>query len=182
MENNSSDSNKQAIDSLLPLFISMVYFLLFCAIAGLAYLLLQDQIQGHFNQKIYSAEELAQITLKAEGRHREKKAEANWDRVENGIHIRTGLYADPNLSTIIGTCTSCHSAKLIAQNKATREGWKSMITWMQETQGLQDLGKSEPIILDYLAKYYKPTNTGRRKNIDIEAIEWYVLNLAETPE
>jgi hypothetical protein len=97
------------------------------------------------------------------------------DLVVDGIHQQTGLHDDPNLNTIIGACTPCHSAQLITQNRATREGWEGMIKWMQKTQNLMDLGEAEPIILDYLAKYYAPEETGRRKNIDVADIEWYIL-------
>jgi hypothetical protein len=54
-----------------------------------------------------------------------------------------------------------------------------MIKWMQETQGLGDLGTNEPIVLDYLAKYYAPKETGRRKSLEIAEIEWYILDLEE---
>lgn len=95
--------------------------------------------------------------------------------VVDGIHQQTGLHDDPNLHTIIGACTPCHSAQLITQNRATREGWEGMIRWMQKTQGLMQLGDAEPVILDYLAKYYAPEETGRRKNLDVASIEWYIL-------
>jgi hypothetical protein len=52
-----------------------------------------------------------------------------------------------------------------------------MIRWMQATQGLWDLGKNEPIVLDYLAKYYAPEDVGRRANIDVAEVEWFILNL-----
>lgn len=103
----------------------------------------------------------------------------DWDLIEDGIHVQPGLMADENLQLIIGTCTPCHSAKLITQNRATRTGWKNMIVWMQETQGLNDLGDNEPKVLDYLAKHYAPQEVGRRQNLDIGAIEWYILNLEE---
>lgn len=85
----------------------------------------------------------------------------------------TGLADDPNIQIIAANCTACHSAKLVTQNRATREGWKSMIRWMQKTQNLWDLGKNEDIILDYLAKNYAPENKGRRA--PLENIEWYEL-------
>ena len=87
------------------------------------------------------------------------------------------MIADDNLQLVIASCTSCHSAKLITQNRATIEGWKSMIKWMQETQGLPDLGTRKPKILNYLAKHYSPKEVGRRANLNIEATEWYILNL-----
>ena len=80
---------------------------------------------------------------------------------------------DETFPLIIANCTSCHSAKLITQNRATREGWASMIDWMQATQGLWKFDEHEPQILDYLAKYYSPTETGRRENLAVE--EWYEL-------
>lgn len=92
---------------------------------------------------------------------------------ENGIHLRTGLKQDPNIEVIIANCTTCHSAKMVTQNRATRDGWKSMIRWMQETQNLWDLGANEPLILDYLAKYYAPQKAGRRQ--PISNINWYEL-------
>jgi len=52
-----------------------------------------------------------------------------------------------------------------------------MIRWMQAKQGLWDLGPNEPVILDYLAANYAPEEIGRRANLDVEGIEWYVLDL-----
>jgi len=106
-------------------------------------------------------------------------AEEDWDKVENGIHVQSGLVFDKGFETVRGTCTACHSAKLITQNRASREGWKEMIVWMQQTQGLADLGKKEPIILDYLAKHYAPQESGRRANLEMADVEWYILNLEE---
>lgn len=99
------------------------------------------------------------------------------DRVENGIHVATGMVYDENFTLVKNSCTSCHSAKLVTQNRATREGWKQMIRWMQATQGLPDLGKNEVKILDYLAKNYAPTDVGRRKILNQEEIKWYTLTI-----
>ena len=103
--------------------------------------------------------------------------EDDWDKVENGIHVQTGLIYDANFDLVRAHCTACHSGKLVAQNRATREGWQQMIRWMQATQGLWDLGVNEPKILDYLAKNYAPEEVGRRTNIDVAAVEWYILDL-----
>jgi len=101
----------------------------------------------------------------------------NQEKVVNGIHVATGLVYDENFKLVRSACTSCHSAKLVTQNRATRDGWKQMIRWMQKTQGLPDLGKGEVKILDYLAKNYAPTDEGRRKILDPSEIEWYALQL-----
>ncbi len=92
---------------------------------------------------------------------------------ENGIHLATGFKEGENLQLVINNCTSCHSAKMVTQNRATRDGWQTMIRWMQETQNLWDLGENEPLILDYLAKYYAPEAAGRRQ--PLTNIDWYEL-------
>jgi hypothetical protein len=97
--------------------------------------------------------------------------------VVDGIHVSTGLAVGAGFSAVKSNCTNCHSAKLVTQNRATRDGWKETINWMQETQGLWDLGKSESIILDYLATYYGPEDYGRRMNLEIDSVEWYILDV-----
>ncbi len=52
-----------------------------------------------------------------------------------------------------------------------------MIRWMQATQGLHDLGENEDAIVKYLAAHYAPQEVGRRAALDMEAIEWYLLEL-----
>ncbi len=93
--------------------------------------------------------------------------------IENGIHMPTGLIVDDGVDIVIRTCGACHSLDLVTQNKADKKGWKDIIVWMQETQGLWDLGPTEDIILTYLSKNYAPEDTGRRKNL--ENIVWYKL-------
>lgn len=93
--------------------------------------------------------------------------------VIDGIHVATSLIVDDRFQLVKNNCTNCHSGKLITQNRATREGWEQMIRWMQETQGLWDLGESESIILDYLAEHYAPKKQGRRA--PLKNIEWYEL-------
>ncbi|MFT5823377.1 MAG: hypothetical protein ACI8ZM_004638 [Crocinitomix sp.] len=93
--------------------------------------------------------------------------------IENGIHIPSGLIVDDGVDMVIRTCGACHSLDLVTQNKADRKGWKEIIVWMQETEGLWDLGPTEDVILTYLAKNYAPEDTGRRRNL--ENIVWYDL-------
>lgn len=171
MEEHNYDTSP--LWSLFFLQLKLVVLLL---ILLLGYLVLEDQIIDYINRPSYTKEQLLELARNREIEIRKERND-NWDLVENGIHVKTGLKADPNLQLIIGSCTSCHSSKLITQNRATRQGWKNMIVWMQETQGLPDLGLNEESILDYLAKYYSPEEEGRRPNLDIEAIEWYILNL-----
>lgn len=98
--------------------------------------------------------------------------------IVDGIHVPTGLIADEGLNLVIANCTACHSAKLVTQNYADREGWKKMIRWMQSSQNLWELGTQEEVILDYLSKNYAPENStqnnmGRRA--PLTDIEWYEL-------
>ena len=94
--------------------------------------------------------------------------------VEEGKDIKTGLLAGEGMQVVKSTCTACHSADLILQNRFTREGWHKKIVWMQQTQGLWDLGENEATILDYLAENYSPeAPKGRR--IPLSNIEWYEL-------
>jgi len=95
------------------------------------------------------------------------------DKIENGIHVRTGFVDDKGLMETINNCTNCHSSKLVIQNRMSKERWIATIRWMQKTQNLWDLGGNEEIIVSYLAKNYAPTKKGRRENLT--NINWYQL-------
>ncbi len=106
---------------------------------------------------------------------KEEKSTEQENRVAvDGKDIKTGLLDDKGIEVVIFNCTRCHSAKLITQNRANRQGWLAMIRWMQSSQNLWDLGENEKIILDYLEKNYAPEKQGRRKNLS--NIEWYKLD------
>lgn len=100
-------------------------------------------------------------------------SEQDFDKIENGIHVATGFVEDEGMQLVIQNCTSCHSAKLVTQNRLSKEGWQATIKWMQETQNLWPLGPNEEKIIDYLAKNYGPVSKGRRQNL--QNIEWYDL-------
>ncbi len=163
---------------MLMLMINLVVVL---AVLAFMYLSLEDQINDFLNRPKYTQEQLDKLTERGEMAQAKARGD-NWNLIENGIHVKTGLKADKDLQLVIGACTSCHSAKLITQNRATRSGWENLIDWMQETQGLPDLGIREPAIVNYLAKHYAPEEVGRRKNIDVAAIKWYILDLDDESE
>ncbi len=106
------------------------------------------------------------------------QAQANTDVLRSGIvdgkDMETGLVVDEGFEIVRGSCTACHSSAIILQNRFTREVWKEKIVWMQETQGLWDLGENEPIILDYLAKHHAPEPPKGRR-LPLKDIEWYEL-------
>ena len=99
--------------------------------------------------------------------------EVDEDRIENGIHVRTGLVAADGYMEVVNNCTVCHSAKLVIQNRMNAERWAATIDWMQQTQNLWDLGKNEDIIINYLVTNYPPQKIGRRA--PLSNIEWYEL-------
>lgn len=101
------------------------------------------------------------------------EAEDDFDKIENGIHVRTGFKDAEGLMTVVNNCTNCHSAQLVIQNRMNEERWIATIRWMQETQNLWDLGKNEEIIVNYLVTNYPPKKKGRREILS--NIDWYEL-------
>ncbi len=95
--------------------------------------------------------------------------------VNDGIHQPTGLKADAHLDLVLGNCLACHNADVIRNTRLSKEGWNSIIEWMQQKQNLWDLGKNHDNIVAYLAKNYAPDKQGRRKQLAIQSNEWYVL-------
>lgn len=95
------------------------------------------------------------------------------DKIENGIHIRTGFVDDIGLMTVVNNCTNCHSSKLVIQNRMNESRWNATIKWMQETQNLWALGDNQKVIVDYLVKNYPPIEKGRREGLT--NIIWYEL-------
>ena len=93
-----------------------------------------------------------------------------------GIDPETGLVNGPGIDMVKAQCTACHSSKLITQFRANREGWTEKIRWMQKKQKLWDLGETEPIILDYLTRYYGPgVNLQNARRTPLKDIKWYKL-------
>ncbi len=103
----------------------------------------------------------------------EKVENSDPNKIENGIHLRTGLIEAEGLTEVVNNCTNCHSAQLVIQNRMSAERWAATIRWMQETQNLWDLGANEDIIINYLVTNYPPDDKGRRAVLT--DIEWYEL-------
>ncbi len=96
--------------------------------------------------------------------------------IVNGIDQKTGLIAKGDWELVKLHCTRCHNSKIIINSRFNREGWKELIVWMQETQGLGGLGTNEDKILDYLSEYYAPTEKmERRSSLKIDSTDWYIL-------
>ena len=145
--------------------LGVILFLFFGAIAGIVLYLMVDPTLSAFRPR--PKVELSETPIP------DVEEDNDFDTIENGVHLRTGFVEGEGLMTVVNNCTNCHSAKLVTQNRMTREGWQATIQWMQETQNLWDLGKNEAIIVEYLATYYAPQKKGRRENLS--PIEWYEL-------
>lgn len=93
----------------------------------------------------------------------------------DSVDAETGLALDPNFTLIKAHCTGCHSPKLILQHRFTRDEWLSKIRWMQRNHKLWDLGDSEKIVLDYLAKNYAPSQSAYSRREALRNVKWYKL-------
>jgi hypothetical protein len=159
-------------NDLLPALLGILNFALVVIVIALFYLLFGNNlVETYRNQPVPMERQAYRPGSGGNG------GEVDQDKVVDGIHVQTGLIYAEGFDIVRGTCTACHSAKLVTQNRATREGWEEMIRWMQASQGLWDLGANEPAILNYLAANYAPKDIGRRASLDVEAIEWYVLDM-----
>jgi len=103
----------------------------------------------------------------------EQVVETDRDLIENGIHVRTGFIDADGLQVVVNNCTTCHSSKLVIQNRMGVEQWNATIRWMQKTQGLWELGENQEIIVNYLVENYPPLEKGRRA--PLTNIKWYEL-------
>jgi len=140
------------------------------ALAGLSTLLLLLVVAAIFSL-VFIYYPTSWVPLQsAEDRKESKKISE--EEIRDGMHVATGFVEGEGLQLVIANCTNCHSAKLVTQNRFTKEGWTNVIRWMQETQGLWDLGNNEEVIVAYLARYYAPEPRGRRKPLEVE---WYEL-------
>ena len=154
-----SEEERRAVSDLVRYMNTLVYVVF--ALVGMAFLI------------VYGFPEFSLQSEEPPDEPEQTLAAVDTAAIENGMHVPTGLIAAKGFNIVAQQCTGCHSARLITQNRANREGWKGIISWMQETQNLWDLGPNEAIILDYLSTHYAPDSTGRRKPLVIE--EWYEM-------
>ena len=80
--------------------------------------------------------------------------------------LNTGLLIAPGWELVRMHCGACHSYRLVTAQRADKEGWRSMIQWMQETQNLWEFDVvTEEGILNYLSNSYPPQVNRRRAPI-----------------
>jgi hypothetical protein len=79
------------------------------------------------------------------------------------LDAESGMVIDENWQLVKAHCTVCHSAKLLTQQRGSRETWLHLIRWMQDTQGLWQFDEiTQSSILDYLELNYAPSAVSRR--------------------
>lgn len=150
----------QAVRQIQKLMIAIVVIFMIMA-SAILYLLVDPDLSAFYSNS--NEEEYIVV----------QKVEEDFDKIEDGVHVRTGFVEGEGLMTVVNNCTNCHSAKLVTQNRMSKERWVATIRWMQETQNLWDLGNNEEIIVNYLATHYAPIKKGRRQNLT--DIAWYEL-------
>ncbi len=109
-----------------------------------------------------------------ESASRFQEAEVDSSHVKQ-LDPETGLIAEGEYLLVRGSCTGCHSANLIMQNRMTRDNWLKSIRWMQETQGLWEFPPElEEKILDYLGTHYAPDQPKSIRRQPLKAVNWHV--------
>lgn len=74
----------------------------------------------------------------------------------------SGFIIDDGWKLTNAHCASCHSARLVTQNRMDRDGWQEIIRLMQAEHGLWDLGAAELEIVNYLVLHYGPSRNETR--------------------
>jgi hypothetical protein len=78
----------------------------------------------------------------------------------------TGFKMTGDWEIVRNNCISCHSPKLITQQRGDAAHWLNMIRWMQEQQNLWQFDpETEKKIVGYLAENYAPDAGQRRSPI-----------------
>ena len=59
---------------------------------------------------------------------------------------------------VLSTCSACHSIRLVAQQRLSRETWDETLDWMISEQGMPRLGtRDRQLILRYLSTHLNPS-------------------------
>lgn len=163
-ESNTNDHNLPEMDKMLTKVnkqMSLLSWIMVFMVIGLLFVVFGQPFLASDNGN--NAAALAPI----------EEEDDDFYEIEDGKEVSTGLIVGENWELVKTHCTSCHSAQLVTQNRATKEGWDNMIKWMQENQNLWDLGDDHEGVIEYLATYYGPTDSGRKTALVID--DWYEI-------
>ena len=65
-----------------------------------------------------------------------------------------GLPPGVGRDLVLSTCSACHSIRLVAQQRLSREAWDETLDWMVSEQGMPRLGtRDRQLILRYLSTH-----------------------------
>ena len=85
---------------------------------------------------------------------------------EPALDAFSGLKMTGDWELVRNNCISCHSTKLITQQRGSKSHWLNLIRWMQEKQNLWQFDpETESRITTYLADNYPPQEDRRRAAI-----------------
>jgi len=157
---NKHDNFRKQVKSVYSILVVSFVMVMLIGVMGIIFML--DPAAFSFKGDVPNSEIVSTVT-----------EDDDWDKIENGIHLRTGFKEGEGLMAVVNNCTNCHSAQLVMQNRMNEERWIETIRWMQETQNLWDLGLNEEIIVNYLVTNYPPSSKGRRESLS--NVEWYTL-------
>lgn len=61
----------------------------------------------------------------------------------------------PNRELVAHFCSACHSGRLVANQRMSRQRWDEALNWMTERHGMPPLeGEYRDLFLDYLAEAF----------------------------
>lgn len=73
-------------------------------------------------------------------------SEDDFDKIENGIHVRTGFKDAEGLMTVVNNCTNCHSAQLVIQNRMNENDGKLPFFGCRKHRTFGTLGKMKILL------------------------------------
>lgn len=85
--------------------------------------------------------------------HTTNDARPSFDPIDDyGGLPRTGEF-----EFIAAYCSACHSLEIVMQQRANRDGWSDMLTWMEEQQGMVPLDEADrELFLNYFVEHFGP--------------------------
>jgi cytochrome c len=84
-----------------------------------------------------------------------KSTLASDDAVDADEALLASLPEGPGKEESFYLCHTCHSFRLVSQQRLSRAHWDETLDWMVEEQGMPELDDEErALILDYLGTHY----------------------------
>ncbi len=76
----------------------------------------------------------------------------------------------PNRELVAHFCSACHSGKIVANQRMSRERWDEALSWMTERHGMPPLeGEYREMFLDYLAQAFGERTAEQHRRLPFAA-------------